>query len=97
MDLHKGIHIYSNYNEKSSSVSLRCRRRRIKFLQSELDLCAYAAPETGLGDGGVVVVFLVEEIRGVKIYRPAGGIPRETGIGDGIGWIITTYAVLPSP
>lgn len=67
------------------------------FLQSKLEFCAYAAPETGLGDGGVVVVFLVEEIGGVKIYGPAGGIPRETGIGDGIGWIFDSYAVLPSP
>ena len=42
------------------------------FLQSELDVCAYTAPETGLGDGGIVVVFLVKEIDGIKIYGPAG-------------------------
>ena len=72
-------------------------RRTHVILQSELDFCAYAAPETGLGNGGVVVVFLVEEIRCVKIHGPAGGIPRETGIGEGIGWVIDSYAVLPSP
>ena len=44
-------------------------------LQSELDYCAYAPPKTGLGNGGIVAVFLVEEIVCVEIDGPLGGIP----------------------
>ena len=44
-------------------------------LQSELDYGADAPPETGLGNSGIVAVFLVEEIACIEIDRPLGGIP----------------------
>ena len=43
--------------------------------KSKLYFCADAPPETGLGNGGVVVVFLVEEIADIEIDGPLWGIP----------------------